>query len=144
MKRMKPATLALALSSVTVLGCVALPPPLPSSSDPANPHAPEAPAVAPSPVLSSDPPPATALRPPTAGGGMQMGHESMRHEGHGGMPQEQDGGMRHENDAGMQHDHMHHGASGPPDAGPTMPEQHHQDHGAQPAPPAEARDGGSP
>ena len=142
---MKPTTLALALSGVTALACVALPPPLPPGSDPANPHAPEAPAVAPSRVLKSDPPPAATLQPPAAGGGMQMGHESMQHEGHGGMQQEQDGGMRHEIDAGMQHDHMHHGASGPPpDAGPTMPEQHDQHQGAQPAAPVEARDGGSP
>jgi len=144
MKRMKPAALALALSSVTVLGCVSLPPPLPPGSDPANPRAPEAPAVALSPVLGSDPPPATALQPPAAGGGMQMGHESMQHDGHGGMQQEQDAGMRHENDAGMQHDHMRHGTSGPSDAGSTMPEQPHQHQGAQPAAPAEARDGGSP
>ncbi len=144
MKRMKPATLALALSSVTALGCVALPPRLPPGSDPANPHAPEAPAAAPSPVLRSDPPPAATLQAPAAGGGMQMGHESMQHEGHGGMRQEQDGGMRNENDAGMQHDHMHHGASGPRDAGPTMPDELHQHPGAQPAAPVEARDGGSP
>src|SRR2546428_6258793 len=144
MKRMRPATLALALSGVTALGCVTLPPPLPPGSDPVNPHAPEAAAVAPSPVLKSDPPPPAALQPPPAGGGMQMGHESMQHEGHGGIQQEQDGGMRHENDAGLQHDHMRHGASGPPDAGPTMPEQHHQHEGAQPAAPVEARDGGSP
>jgi len=106
---MKPATLALALSSVTVLACVALPPPLPPGSDPANPHAPEAPKVAPSSVLRSDPPPAAALQGPTAGSGMQMGHESMKHGDHGDMQQKEDGGMRHENDAGMQHDHMHHG-----------------------------------
>ena len=125
---MKPTTLALALSSVTVLGCAALPPPLPPGSDPANPRAPEAPAVALSPVLRSDPPPAMALQPPAAGAGMQMGGESMQHGGHGG----------------MQHDHMHHGASGPPDAGPSMPEQDHQHQGPQPAAPVEARDGGSP
>jgi len=142
MKRVKPAKSALALSSVTVLGCVALPPPLPPGSDPANPRAPEAPAVSPFLVLGSDPPPAAALEPPAAGGGMQMG--DMQHEGHGGMQREQDGGMRHETDAGMQHDHMHYGASAPGDAGATMPEQDHQHHGAQPAAPAEARDGGSP
>jgi hypothetical protein len=142
---MKPTTLALALSSVTVLGCAALPTPLPPGSDPANPRAPEAPAVALSPVLRSDPPPAMALQPPAAGAGMQMGGESIQHGGHGGMQQqEQDAGMQHETDAGMQHDHMHHGASGPGDAGSTMPEPHHDHHGAQPAKPAEARDGGSP
>jgi hypothetical protein len=112
MKRIKPAALALALSSVTALGCAALPPPLPRGSDPANPHAPEAPAVAVSPVLKSDPPPAPALQPPAAGDGMQMGGESMQ--------------------------------DGPSDAGSTMPEQHHDHHGAQPAKPSEARDGGSP
>src|SRR5712691_4190801 len=109
MKRMKPATLALALSSVTVLGCVALPPPLPPSSDPANPHAPEVPALAPSPVLRSDPPPATALQPPAARRGMAVGCRVSAPGGQGGTQQEQSGGMRHENDAGMQHDHMHHG-----------------------------------
>src|SRR3989442_8255693 len=141
MKRMKSAKLALALSGVTVLGCVALPPPLPRGGDPANPRAPEAPTVAPSPLLKSDPPPATALQPPAAGGGMQMGGEPMQHEGHGGMQQQdQDAGMRHDSDGGMQHDHMHHGATGPPDAGSTMPEQHHQHQGAQPAAPVEARD----
>src|SRR5207245_5273468 len=143
MKGMKPAKLALALSSLIVLGCVALPPPLPPGSDPANPRAPEAPAIATSPMLRSDPPPATALQPPAAGGGMQMGHESMQHEGHGGMQQE-DGGLRHEKDAGMQHDQMRHGASAPGDAGTTMPEQHHQHEGTHPASPVEARDGGSP
>src|SRR5712672_2919843 len=118
MKRIKPAALALALSSVTVLGCAALPPPLPPGSDPANPRAPEAPAVALSPVLRSDPPPAMALQPPAAGAGMQRGGESMQHGGHGGMQQQdQDAGMRHENDGGMQHDQMRHGASGPGDAG---------------------------
>ena len=142
---MKPTTLALALSSVTVLGCAALPPPLPPGSDPANPRAPEAPAVARSPVLSSDPPPAVALQPPAGGGGMQMGGGSMQHQGHGGMQQQdQDAGMRHENDGGMQHDHVRHGASGPADTGTTMPEQHQHHEGAQPAAPVEARDGGSP
>jgi hypothetical protein len=33
---------------------------------------------------------------------------------------------------------------GPGDAGSTMPEQHHDHQGAQPAKPSEARDGGSP
>src|SRR2546421_13084881 len=87
---MKPTTLALALSSVTARGCVALPPPLPPGSDPANPRAPEAPAVALSPVLRSDPPPAAALQPPSTGGGMQMGHESIQHGGHGSMQQHED------------------------------------------------------
>jgi len=73
---------------------------------------------------------------------MQMGGGSMQHDGHRGM-QQQDAGMRPESDAGMQHEHMDHGASGPPDAG-SMPEQHHQHQGAQPAAPVEARDGGSP
>src|SRR5467141_799537 len=74
---MKPTTLALALSSVTVLGCAALPPPLPPGSDPANPHAPEAPAVALSPVLKSDPPPAPALQPPgDAGSTMPQPHHN--------------------------------------------------------------------
>ncbi len=144
---MKPATLALALSGVTALACVALPPRLPPGSDPANPHAPEAPPLAAATVLKSDPPPAASLQAPPAESGMQMGHEQMQMQSddHERMQPKEDGGMRHEIDAGMQHDHgqMHDGGTGPRDAGSTMPD-HRQHQGAQPATPVEARDGGSP
>lgn len=63
---MNRAKLTLALATMTALSCVALPPPLPPGSDPANPRAPEAPAMAPPPVLGSE------------------------------MQQEQDGGMQHD------------------------------------------------
>lgn len=143
---MNPAKLALALSSATALACVGLPPPLPPNSDPANPHAPEGPAIARSTVLASDPPPTASLNAPAAEGGMQMDHGSMQHENHGDMQPKKDGGMRPKADAGMQHDHgqMHHAPAGSRDAGATTPEQHHQHQGVQPAAPMEARDGGSP
>ena len=55
---MKPALVALALTSAFSLACAGPLPRPAAADDPANPQAPEAPAPRPSDTLTSDPPPA--------------------------------------------------------------------------------------